>query len=48
MSNNALTANVVLKNRIKLYEDIDNMERDFIKITDRMFRLLGEDYPVEV
>ena len=48
MSTNALTANVVLRNRIPLYQDTTKMERSFISITDKAFRLLGEDYPVEV
>ena len=48
MSNNALSANLVLKKRIKLYENEDRMESEFIRITDRIFRLLGEDYPVKL
>ena len=48
MSENALSANMVLKNRIYLYENMDRMEEEFIRITDRAFRLLGEDYPISL
>jgi ABC-type antimicrobial peptide transport system permease subunit len=48
MSENSLTANLVLKNRISVYDDIDKMDKQFITITDRMFRLMGENYPVSI